>query len=80
MKNEKNYEVFFYYRNIADCEAFWWDKNFSKNLLFLGSVMLSIILGPNKTNSPKIADFVPISIFIFWCNVENVVMEKICQF
>ena len=28
---------FSYYKNIANFEAFWQDKNFSKNLLFLGS-------------------------------------------
>ena len=32
MKNEKN---------IANFEAFWWDKNISKNLLFLGSEVFS---------------------------------------
>ena len=36
LKNEqKNY-----YKNIANFETFWWDKNFSKNLLFLKSVYL----------------------------------------
>ena len=38
MKNENNYiNRFTYYKNIANFEAFWRDKNFSKNLLFLGS-------------------------------------------
>ena len=37
MKNEKKLHGFSYYKNIANFEAFWRDKNFSKNLLFLGS-------------------------------------------
>ena len=37
MRNEKNYAGFSYYKNIANFEAFWRDKIFSKNLLFLGS-------------------------------------------
>ena len=41
--NEKRKKLhgFSYYKNIANFEAFCWDKNFSKNLLFLGSVILS---------------------------------------
>ena len=39
MKNEKNYMGFLIIKNIANFEAFWWDKNFSKNLLFLGNAM-----------------------------------------
>ena len=37
-RNEKRKKLhgFSYYRNIANFEAFWRDKNFSKNLLFLG--------------------------------------------
>ena len=37
MKNEKKLHRFSYYKNIANFEAFWRDRNFSKNLLFLGS-------------------------------------------
>ena len=39
-RNEKGKKLhgFSYYQNIANFEAFWLDKNFSKNLLFLGSV------------------------------------------
>ena len=44
MKNEKNYVGFSYYKNIANFEAFWQDKNFSKNLLFLGSEMLEQLI------------------------------------
>ena len=42
-RNEKRNKlhVFSYFKNIANFEAFWWDKNFSKNLLFLGSVRKS---------------------------------------
>ena len=38
-RNEKRKKLhgFSYYKNIANFEAFWRDKNFSKNLLFLGS-------------------------------------------
>ena len=43
MKNEKKLCRFSYYRNIANFEAFWRDKNFSKNLLFLGSVTWFLI-------------------------------------
>ena len=32
MRNEKKIPGFSYYKNIANFEAFWWDKNFSKNL------------------------------------------------
>ena len=40
-RNEKRKKLrgFPYYENIANFEAFRWDKNFSKNFLFLGSVM-----------------------------------------
>ena len=38
MKNEKKLRRFSYYKNIANFEAFWGDKNFSNNILFLGSV------------------------------------------
>ena len=36
--NEKRKKLrgFSYYKNIANFEAFWRNKNFSKNLLFLG--------------------------------------------
>ena len=44
MKNEKNYMGFSYYKNIANFKAFWWDKTFSKNLLFLGSAKVIYIL------------------------------------
>ena len=37
IKNEKKLHGFSYYKNIANFEAFWRDKNFSKNILFLGS-------------------------------------------
>ena len=39
-RNEKRKKLhgFSYYKNIANFEAFWQDKNFNKNLLFLGSV------------------------------------------
>ena len=37
---KKKLHGFSYYRNIANFEAFWQDKNFSKNLLFLGSVLV----------------------------------------
>ena len=37
MKNEKKLHGFSYYKNIANFEAFWRDKNFSKNPLFMGS-------------------------------------------
>ena len=40
IKNEKNYMGFFYDKNIANFEAFWQDKIFSKNLFFLGSDLL----------------------------------------
>ena len=38
-RNEKRKKLrgFSYYKNMANFEAFWQDKNFSKNLLFLGS-------------------------------------------
>ena len=38
-RNEKRKKLhgFSYYKNIANFEAFWPDKNISKNLLFLGS-------------------------------------------
>ena len=38
-RNEKRKKLrgFSYYKNIASFEVFWRDKNFSKNLLFLGS-------------------------------------------
>ena len=38
-RNEKRNKLrgFSYYKNIANFETFWRDKNFSKNLLFLGS-------------------------------------------
>ena len=41
-RNEKRKKLrgFSYYKNIANFEAFWRDKNFSKNLLFLGSDVL----------------------------------------
>ena len=37
-RNEKRKKLqgFSYYKNIANFEAFWRDKNFSKNLLYLG--------------------------------------------
>ena len=38
MKNEKNLHGFSYCKKIANFEAFWWDKNFSKNILFLRSI------------------------------------------
>ena len=38
MKNEKKLCEFSYYKNIANLEAFWRDKIFRKNLLFLGKV------------------------------------------
>ena len=45
MKNKKKLRGFSYYKNIANFEAFWQDKNFSKNLLFLGSeVVLEIYM------------------------------------
>ena len=37
MKNEKKYMGFLIIKNIANFEGFWQDKNFSKNLFFLGS-------------------------------------------
>ena len=37
MKNEKSYMGFLIIKKIANFEAFWQDKNFSKHLLFLGS-------------------------------------------
>ena len=41
MKNNKNYlHGFSYIKNIANFEAFSQDKNFSKNILFLKSVLL----------------------------------------
>ena len=40
MKNEKKLCGFSYYKNIANFEAFWQDKNFSKNLLCLESTLL----------------------------------------
>ena len=43
MKNEKNYSCgFSYYKNVANFEAFLRDKNFSKNLLFLGCLISRI--------------------------------------
>ena len=41
-QNEKPKKLhwFCYYKNIANFEAFLQDKNFSKNLLFLGSELL----------------------------------------
>ena len=35
---QKKLHGFSYYKNIANFEEFWRDKNISKNLLFLGSV------------------------------------------
>ena len=54
----KKLHGFSYYKNIANFEAFWWEKNFSKNILFLGSEIsqylglgiLSIINILSKTN------------------------------
>ena len=37
---KKKLRGFSYYKNIANFEGFWRDKNFSKNLYFLGSDML----------------------------------------
>ena len=41
-RNEKQKKIrgFSYYKNIANFEAFWRNKNFSKNLLFLGSDLI----------------------------------------
>ena len=42
-RNEKRKKLhgFSYYKNIANFEAFWREKTFSKNLLFRGSVRVS---------------------------------------
>ena len=42
-EKRKKQRGFSYSKNIANFEAFWWDKNFSKNLLFLGSAQRQII-------------------------------------
>ena len=44
-RNEKQNKLhgFSYYKNIANFEAFWRDKNFSKTLLFLESDILQIL-------------------------------------
>ena len=44
MKNEKKLHRFSYFKNIANFEAFWRDKNFSKNVLFLGSGLFAVFL------------------------------------
>ena len=53
-RNEKQKKIhgFSYYKNIANFEAFWWDKNFSKNLLFLGSVVLILYCLKNGFSIP----------------------------
>ena len=40
MKNEKKLHWFSYDKNKANLETFCWDKNFSKNLLFLRSAVV----------------------------------------
>ena len=42
-KRKKKYG-FSYYKNILNFEAFWRDKNFSKNLLFLGGENVSNLI------------------------------------
>ena len=43
-KRKKNYMGFSYYKNIASFKVFWQDKNFSKNILFLGSDVIYILV------------------------------------
>ena len=51
MKMNKNYMGFLIIKNIANFEAFWRDKNFTKNLLFLGSDEFGILLKQPKPNA-----------------------------
>ena len=43
-KQNKKLRRFTYYKNIANFEVFWRDKNFGKNLWFLGSEFLLLLL------------------------------------
>ena len=57
MKNEKLHG-FSYDKNIANFEAFFWDKNFSKNLIFLRSIPVIVVARWTTTQKTKINIFV----------------------
>ena len=58
-RNEKRKKLhwFSYYKNIANFEAFWRDKKFSKNLLFLGSARVLQEMKSNLKTDLQIALF-----------------------
>ena len=57
MKNKQKIPGFSYYKNIANFEALWRHKNFSKNLLFLGSELINISIGFGLTEKTSNSDF-----------------------
>ena len=50
MKNEKNYAGFSYYKNIANFEAFWWEKMLAKTSYFWGVMRLTVLNDAKKVN------------------------------